>query len=266
VAEREAHVSMTPKVYILATCRNPDLIRGTLMVFDTLRVGFPTAEILVTDNGNTGIASELIFENTRLVGGSYEKLHKPVIHANWVEWVLQINEPCFILDTDVVFWSNFERWNFEDVAMAGRKMPRFFDPYSKSWSQPRLHTSLCYLNPERIKADLEQHKFPADDPFKTPLADLVKAFWFVNESGQRVFYDTAALLSYHVSTRAFNEEQLDCFDHLHGGTYVDLIAPHYSQDNRLVDRYKAVWDNPALARGLWRKHDQLFAKLGEGPA
>ena len=43
---------MKPTVVILTYCEHPSLAYGTLMVFDTLRVGFPTFNIVVIDNGS----------------------------------------------------------------------------------------------------------------------------------------------------------------------------------------------------------------------
>ena len=43
---------MTKNVYILTWCDRIENLYGTTMVFNTLRVGFPTAEIHVVDNAS----------------------------------------------------------------------------------------------------------------------------------------------------------------------------------------------------------------------
>jgi len=45
-------------VFILATCRKPELLRMATLVFETIRVGFPTASINVFIN-QTDQTSEL---------------------------------------------------------------------------------------------------------------------------------------------------------------------------------------------------------------
>ncbi len=41
-----------PHVYILTWCKSLESLYGSLLVFQTLRVGFPTAPVYVFDNGS----------------------------------------------------------------------------------------------------------------------------------------------------------------------------------------------------------------------
>lgn len=254
------------KVHILATCRKPELLPGTLLVFDTIRKGFPNYELAVYDNANgvdeyRMIAGACSWNDCNLVTHPFK-----VNHGDWVDALAQNeSEPFWICDTDMLFWKSVEDWEFDhDVCLAGVRMPEFFDLYSKSWSQPRMHTCLLYVNPKAIEVALRPHHFPPDDPFQISRAPMVKPFWFVDHTGRRVFYDTAAMLSNHVKCQAFTDDQRDCFDHLNAGTYFDLIRDHYDPKG---DWHERVFANPEMARGVWRTQDRMFAGLGvKGPS
>src|SRR3954465_9852369 len=103
---------MPPKLHILATCRNPDILRGTTLLFDTLRVGFPTAQVTVHSNAlpeyARAVVQKLCAQNDCALVES-----PPTIHHEWIEKLLaETAEPFIILDTDVCFWKNCEEWHF----------------------------------------------------------------------------------------------------------------------------------------------------------
>lgn len=248
---------MKPNVFILATCRNPDLFRMTELVFKTLRTGFPTADITVFGNGNQTEITDKIHSLCDGVRADFIPVNYTP-HAAWIEGLLNNQtEPFWIVDTDVIFWKSIEDLKF-DTAMAGRHIPRFWDLYTKCITEPRIHTSLMYVNPSLVKRDLETFKstFPSDTDFN-PLVNMVRPFFHRAPIGNGIFYDCCAMLSYHVSTTRFNEEQLGHFDHLNCGTYADIVEPHGHAG--IVERQKAICENPELARGLWKEQEKYYA-------
>ena len=50
------------RVYILTHCKSLESLYGSVLVFQTLRVGFPTSPIHVFDNGSLPEAREAIRE------------------------------------------------------------------------------------------------------------------------------------------------------------------------------------------------------------
>jgi hypothetical protein len=250
------------KVHILATCRKPALIGGTLLVFGSLRVGFPTSEIVVYDNANAPDAKAAIAAECERNGCKVVEFHTKVNHGDWVDsLVSNETDPFWICDTDVIFWKTVEQWMLSPGAcLSGIPMPEFFDSYSKSWSQPRIHTCLMHIRPAEIRSSLKLKHFPEDDPFKIQAAPMVKPFWFLDHNGRRVFYDTASMLSAHVPCRELSDEQMDCFDHLNGGTYYDLLREHYDPSGSWHER---VFQNPEIAKGSWRKMRKMFQSLGK---
>jgi hypothetical protein len=96
-----------PRVHILATCRNPELLPATLLVFKSIRVGFPTAEIHVVYN-NLSLEHEGILngENRNYHAETILPLTSTIIHHEWITLLLEHEtEPFFICDTDMVFWN-----------------------------------------------------------------------------------------------------------------------------------------------------------------
>jgi len=99
----------TTTVHILATVRNVKLLHSALLVFKTLRQGFPNAGVHVYGNGLTQEPGQMVAEAARAVGASFNNIPK-MTHGKWIETlVLDRTEPFWICDTDVVFFKEIER-------------------------------------------------------------------------------------------------------------------------------------------------------------
>ena len=245
---------MTPSVHILATCTNPDLIRATTLVFDTLRVGFPTTKVTVWLNRMQPEHAKLILPLADKVGS--EVLPCDTAHPKWIaELIEREKEPFFICDTDVVFWKSFEQWDFSGNAMAGRYVPQFFDVWTKAVTRPRLHTSLLFLDPGLILKDLEKnrslHPNNAFAPWPPMIYPLMIPWW-----PKTYFHDVCCLLYQTIGGHRFTTSALDCYDHLQAGTISDEIGKAYPG---LSAEHAIFLDNPKLMRGLWRAHDNFYA-------
>lgn len=245
------------KVLLLATCRNPELIPATLLVFETIRVGFPTAEIVVHGNGLNHLTGEAVHRRVQAVGG--QMICEPGIRHD--EWVKQIiwNEmqPFVICDTDMIFYEAVEHWKFVHP-WAGRLQPEYLDPYSNTIHRSRLHTSLMFIRPDELR-DL-MLRFDAHFP-KSPI--FPRTINFIGQQLQPLrtkggvrtyFMDTGANLYHAVGGEAFTETQLDAFSHLHAGTWSDLIT-----NMPLRATHEVIYANPESARGLWRMQEQFYA-------
>lgn len=249
---------MKPKVFILATCRNTELLPATLLVFNSLRMGFPTADVVVFDNGNSPEHRRAIAEKCDSTGCSLIEIPRTT-HVKWIEALFQAETvPFYLLDTDVAFWSKVEHWQF-DTAIAGRRMPQFFDLYTRCVTMTRLHTCLMYVNPAKVKAEVARCKESFVSDFgDNSLINLFKSFFCITPDGQRTYYDTAAMLSYHVSATDFNDEHNAAFDHLNCGSYADVVDPVY---RGLLDSHRKVYCDPHLLRGAWTRQKNFFESL-----
>lgn len=250
------------KVYVLTTCRNRERLYGATLVFDTIRVGLPTAEVVCVDNGSQVGRAE-IEQAARAAGCEFVQLEQQHIHANYLETVLiknqQASGPLVFLDPDVIFWGSIEGFAFAaDVLVAGRLVPEAHT--SRGVTAARLHPSLLWIpHPgallERcfaIRRELWDFR-----PFHP--------FAFV-ENGVRRHFDTAAALTSCLEPhemKAFEEPHLDCYDHLFIGTAIDWVKRALAPETaRWIESvHERAQSAPATLRGLWREQDQMWDRL-----
>lgn len=243
-------------VHILATCRNPELIKATLLVFDTIRVGFPTAEIRVTGNGLHPYVEEMVQRACAKVGAILTN-EPEMRHDEWVQkQIWNAMQPFWICDTDMIFWESVEQWKFTH-AWAGRLQPEYLDPYSHTIHRQRLHTSLMCIRPDELRDLMLRFDggFPKTNVFPRTVAFVQQQLQPVRIDGKvfTYFMDTGANLYHAVGGEAFTEQQLDSFSHLHAGTWSDLI------NLPLRRMHEEIYANPESARGIWRKQNEFYA-------
>jgi hypothetical protein len=252
-------------VHILATIRKPELLPATLMVFDSIRIGFPTARICVRKNPTNLNMAELRKAANRVDANLYEPHSYQVMHE-WIEdLVMRKNSgPFWICDTDMLFHSRVEDWGFHSYEpMVGRFIPQFFDPFTRRWTHQRLHTSLLWLNPDVIKEGIaEVNRITPNHPFKTQVPFFAPLYYSVrseiNEASHTInhwLHDTCSQLYHCVGGRRFTEQQNAAFDHLNCGTYSDLADENGIPG--LAEKHRAVFRCPSLLKGAW-KHQQKF--------
>lgn len=186
-----------------------------------------------------------------------------VDHHEWILGLIESEtEPFWIADTDLVFWSDIEKFDFDSAVLAGRYIPRFKCKFANASTKPRLHTSLLRINPLSVKEWVKAYgeKFP--DTYCTPrptLQDLIFPRYIPSRDGDPHFYDTASLLYQAIGGRKFDERHLDCYDHLNAGTLSDLVAPCYPE-YRIRETQFSIFENPQLAKGSWKLQDAFYAK------
>lgn len=253
-----------PKVHILATCRNPELLPATLMVFKTIRVGFSTAEVTVWWNGDMDVTCKTRSQVYAAAAGALGGLHwwdGRTIHHEWILRLLDTEtEPFYICDTDVVFWESVEGWNHGDAPIAGRYTPQFFDHFTKCVTRPRLHTCLMYFNPGIIRQLAEKYLTQFSDTQFQPRPNLIYPMFHPVRQGSDIrnyFYDTTSMLFHAIGGRLFDERQNLAFDHLQYGTFSDLVAGKYPNGN-IVEFHAAVLDNPKLLKGQWKRDLEYY--------
>ncbi len=257
---------MSADVFILATCRNPELLSATTLVFETLRVGFPTANIRVYHNEPVMLGSRCAAAIQNAARGANCCFSKTrTTHHEWVAALIDTEaEPFWILDTDVIFYGDLEHFGPRFSApLAGRYIPGFQCEFTKAWTMPRLHTSLLYIDPVRLRREMENFYEGFIPPYYfTPRPNLVYPQFVMEKVGlldperpkwtvKTTFYDTCSLLYNSVQSQSFCEDQLDAYSHLNCGTIADIVAPSIL-DGKMVERHKQIIANPELARGLWR--------------
>src|SRR5678815_1233002 len=160
-----------PNVHVLATCKNDSLWPYTVLFLKTIRVGFPTARIIVTANGLSPS------QNERLKAGA-DKINAQVRidrleHPEWIQTLLENEQdPFWICDTDVIFYKPVEDWRFS-TGISGYLIPEFKDEYTQLVTRSRLHTSLMYIDPYEVKRELDAFKETFRETNFNPVGNLI---------------------------------------------------------------------------------------------
>lgn len=254
---------MINHLHILCTVRNPDLIQGSLFVFDTVRKGFPSAKISVWANHLDPMTSLLVREYCDKIDALYIPMKEYQPHDKWIEYLVQTEEqPFWISDTDVIYYNKiehiFDDEDRHDVPLfAGRYEPTFHDEVTDCIHIERLHTACMYFNPRGIrnatKIWLLEHKC---GPFY-PNVDMIRQHYEPSKYGRTIFYDTTASLFHALEGTSFTDEQNNSFDHLHCGTYVDMLK-HCESLHDLANFHTSAYANPQQLRDNLKQHQAEY--------
>lgn len=279
---------MKTQVHILATVRNPALLPAARLVFQTLRIGFPTAEVIVWGNGLDKASAKVIQEDARKCGATFRN-DPQIAHGRWIEALCTLRTlPFWICDTDIVFFDEVEHWfsGRDDTVFSGRYEPAFREQWTGSLHVARLHPSLMWFNPQRLH--IAMRKWPGQHAFfNTVEANLFRWQWVprrlsdyqiirLSDSGTDTdehgrtrtelwFYDTCAGLHQALGGTAFDEEQNDAFEHLHCGSYSDLIGNGVGSMGKMGVMHQAVFADPSKARGLRKMQDEYYRSRAVEP-
>lgn len=248
-------------VHILATCRKPELLPFTELVFKTLHIGFPTARVFVWGNQLPKYALDAI---QPLAEAHPCELcsNEPTIHHRWIERLLASrDEPFFILDTDVIFYRNFEQFipELKDAALAGFRIPQWKDEFSGCITRARLHTSLLYMDPMAIRKMVSGYEAGIADTVFTPKANLIHPL-VVPFGGHPYFYDTCSLLYHAIGGMAFTEQMKQAYAHLNFGTIPDVVLPRLTGGDVMAKARLEILDNLALGYGSHRAQMEYYAE------
>lgn len=244
-------------VHILTTYNGHDDIFGSTCVFDSVRVGFPNANITVHDNSST--ATDIISERAGECGASYNNLEEKLPHDEWIKSIIKSGngDSIVFLDPDVIFYGSVERKLEQlNTLVAGRYCPHYYNAVVGANEIDRLHTSLLYIpNPTTLMSHLNRVISTRNFPF-----DPFKPFVF-KATNKSFFYDTCANLFHATSdSQAFEEDILDCYSHLVSGSMLDFVASKLPFGNRLKALHKQAQTDPNSVRGLWRQHDKFYTE------
>lgn len=265
---------MTTRVFILAAIRKPELAPYAELVFKTLRVGFPEADVTVFLNGDRPIelspevlaslsAKQVeeasIFSRVKDLAENCGCAVKPIAectHHEWIERLIDTEaEPFWICDTDIIFYAPVEGWKFEKP-LAGALIPEFDCPFLKAITRRRLHTSLMHICPLELKvASLKYHTNHPRTIYNPP-ANLVHPL-YLPLNGRTYFYDTMAMAYHALGGEAFTPQQKDCYFHFHFGSFSDLVLPAVGK--QLEIGRTEILHHHELGIGMWRAQEEWFS-------
>lgn len=254
------------KLHIISHCKDLDLLPAALLVLDTIRVGFPDADIIVHPmiDGLSGA------EQAKYYGALGLKLtaaKATMVDDSWVlgdpshdEWISDLvdseDEPFFICDSDVVFFDRVPAEWSKMGALGGEVQPPFHDPFSGAIHVERFHTALMFINPERVRAAIEEWRAQFPQHELLPLADPFAPIIIPGAFGQDLFYDTCTMLFRMVENRMHWRGE-DVFAHLQCGTWAKEAG---SVIPGLREIHAAVFADPAKARDLRRVQAEFYER------
>ena len=148
-------------VYTLLYCRANEDKEGNFIFFDSVRKGFPNAQINVYSNANSKEFNKKAKSKCESIDANFIELKDEIQHYYFIEHILNAkNKPFYIIDPDTV-WFDEMPLKF-DADIAGRYIPNFYDKYSDTNTFSRLHTSCLYVNPVSTKEHLAQTAFSGE--------------------------------------------------------------------------------------------------------
>ncbi|MGN6525794.1 MAG: hypothetical protein ACTHL8_05350 [Burkholderiaceae bacterium] len=246
-----------PIVHVLTHCVHPILAYGSLLVFDSIRTGYPTADIEVFDNGSCAEMIPRIEAAARSVGATFTAMPLRHYSDHW-RWNLLEREwpdrPVVFLDADVVLWGNCEQWEFGDALMAGWLMPE--RRWGHTVEHPRLHPSHLWVPSIRaLAAELARRCPPQIAGHWHPIGPVSE--WRGSEYHR---HDTLAPLFWALDDRCevFGEAHLDQYTHLFYGAHLPHIQIASGADVLLNAHRAAVAGDVASLRGIWPQQQRFF--------
>lgn len=223
------------KVYVIKT-PSEDGFDG---VDFSIKIGFPTAQIIYIDN-------------------FIKKSHHAIIQS--ILQPVNDNEPIVLCDPDIIFYSNIQN-KLSDLCsawlMAGRYIPNYYNEVVQANEVKRYHTSLLYFPAPRtlmkfiegINHHEQNYPFKPFDPF----------IYYLN--GVKFFYDTCANLYNTLPKETlfdFRPDILDCYSHVGCYSILDDVAPKLKQGSRLKYLHKLASERPSELRYLWKEQDIFY--------
>lgn len=241
------------RVFCITYCRRPELYYGTSLIFQTIRAGFPDAEIVVIDNASAYGVEETrrLAESVGAIFVHYEKerRHQDIL----ADIVIGADVPTAVVDPDIVFW---DRADESTAMLEGRLIPCFLDPYTGCHTHERLHTSFLKFRPELREAIREVRAQRFDwEPFSPTMLEM--------DGWHR--WDTMASLyaSLKHIAKPFSESDLNKYDHLFCGSHIDLVSDKL---NEWGDKFRAMHESARVGdlealRGIWKLQDTFFRQF-----
>jgi len=247
---------MKQRVYILATVLR-DNVDAALFTLKTFRVGFPSAELVVFGNCLPTRHLHTIKQSTEVCWGKFVQL-PATCYDEWLETlVMGQKEPFWICDTDIYFRESVGGWEQPEV-FSGTFQPEYFEPWSGTRYQERLHTCLMQINPVSVRAEIRRwnrQNIPAT--FHSGQIPFIRQTWIPQRNNVTLLYDTTAGLWNCGFGTPFTDKQLESFEHLHAATYSDEVSKHPELKD-LHNVHKLIFEKPELAIGLRKVQDAFY--------
>lgn len=211
---------MKPDLEMLVTVRRPELLDAATLTLNTVRTGFPEGRLTVFGNDLDPHTARIVELRASAAGGEFHNLTRQR-HDLWLLWRLESStaNQLVLLDGDLVFHRELPEIL---PTLTGPHEPRHFNPVSGAIHQARLHTCLWWCDPAWVRRQLADYRAALPRvPWPMAWHPTAQA-WIPDEPP--LFYDTGAQLCRALGAQRLPDDMLECFTHLHCGTWSDIAS------------------------------------------
>lgn len=255
-------------VCILVTVPNKNCITENLLVFDSLRTGFPTSLVEVWDNSNDELVRTQLEELCRkdplhqmTYSPSFQKWH----HADWIEMVVGTHDgPVVILDSDVILYESCEDMDFPTL-IAGRFVPVIWNEFAGAISYERLHTSFLVIKDCK---ELREHLADAypfvNTPYGpyTPLSPYHPCVQFYG--GYPMFWDCCSTMFHMIGGSCFTENELKRYAHVNSSAFQDVMMERVRDKKSFALQHeKARNKDVEWFRGFHKAEERYYMEMNQ---
>lgn len=249
------------RVATLITIPNDESFNNCTLCLNTLRVGFPAAEIAVYLNAATSTKYYRAVADKLPDDVSLVQL-PPITHYQWIEQMVNRTEgELIIVDPDVIFW---KEWTYKfNTNLAGMYVPTMWNEFAQCISYARLHTSFLQIRDcqELLKIINVAYPMGKKMPDYAPLNPFKPVVSFVN--GIPMFWDSCAVLYNMLGGVKFTEEHLDCYDHVNSSSFVDIMSDNMTDGAQFKEYHRQVSENPLLLKGANLASIKYYERMAE---
>lgn len=260
------------RIFIMTYAPYHSLIPANLPALQTLRTGFPTANVTVVDNCSCSAAREIFRQLSTQHGYRYQELTTRTFHHIFqYDIVSQGHGKVIFIDPDVVFFENCEHLAVTQEALPiirGRLIPAIFGttrpplglPVARAHT-PRVHPSFfVVLDCQLLTYMTEFNDWLCGGSLDTYPVKVEDTLCRLTEKMQPYI-------------EPFTPDELDCFHHLGGAGWVTthtadvtrgdpMYPPEYCNCVQNFQKLAVGPDgNYENLRGAWREHDALLERF-----
>jgi hypothetical protein len=257
-------------VKILVTVNDPAQFDACTLCFESLRVGWPTADIHVYFNGKESASAvdKLLYyhgECQNIFCHNIDRIHL----AEWISREVRMHPSLgtlVIADPDIVYWKSCEDWEFlPDTLLAGYYHPRMWNDFAGCISVQRIHTSMMVFPNTIALWEGVRKAYPlAREPHGEycPCDPFMGRVMFDNS--QPIFWDCCAVLyNMLLSIKGtpiehFGNSQLSCYDHLNSASFYQVMCERLQGQSRegFIRAHNDWVKRPTP--GLWPLVDEYY--------
>ena len=215
-------------------------------IFNTFKLGFPTAQHIVFDNNSYEVDWSCNYEYNKEIG-----------HWKFIEEIINSNDgPICFVDPDVIFYGEVEsKLTRIKHLVAGRYCPKYWNPVEEGNEFDRVHTSLLYISDPAKLRELVKYN-TCENYSVSPYQGL-----FFHIAKRKYIYDTFANICHMIGADNiyhFGPDILDLYTHLISGSMLERVASKLPGGNRLIGLHKIAELEPMAVKGFWRENDQFY--------